>query len=155
VIRVLPIRYSDILASPLIAEYAAECGIPAIGKPDPQPAMYEQMESCGLMQCFTVQRVFEDGAWVRNLMIGFATVLVSILPHYGKKVATVESLFVTARERKGMPGGYLLKMIETHAMKSGAEAILYSAPVGGDFEAFLNGRKEYAHTNSVFCRRLS
>lgn len=151
----LPIRYSDILSSDLIREYAAECGIPAIGKPDPQPLIYDYVEASGMMQCFGVQRVVESANYGQALEIGFATVLVSVLPHYGKKVATVESLFVTAHERKGLASGYLIKMIESHAEKSGCGAILYSAPAGGDFEAFLGGREEYARTNSVFCRRLA
>lgn len=145
-LRVLPTRYSEILASDLIREYAAECAIPAIGQPDPQPAMYEQMENCGLMRAFGVYR---DAR-----LVGFATPLVSVLPHYGKQVATVESMFVTASER-GLASGRLMKNVEAYAGSSGCGAILYSAPAGGAFEAFLGGREEYELTNSVFCRRLA
>jgi hypothetical protein len=87
-------------------------------------------------------------------MVGFATVLVSVLPHYGRMVATVESLFVSATER-GMAGGKLLKAVEAYAGASGSVAILYSAPAGGEFEKFLAEREEYEWTNSVYCRRLA
>jgi hypothetical protein len=146
VLRVLPTRYSEILGSDLIREYAAECAISAIGTPDPQPEIYEQMENCGLMRCYGVYR--------DALLIGFATVLVSVLPHYGLKVGISESLFVAASERKGLASGKLFKAVEAYAGASGCVAILYSAPAGGAFEAFLGGRREYEKTNSVFCRRL-
>lgn len=141
-LRILPTRYRDILVSDLILEYAAECSISAIGQPDPQPEIYEQMENCGLMRCFGVYR----GA----LLIGFATVLVSILPHYGKKAATVESLFVSAPERKGLASGKLLMAVKAFAGASGCVGILCCAPIGGDFDAFLRDRVECARASSVY-----
>lgn len=146
-LRVLPTRYCEILASDLIREYAAECSISAIGQPDPQADIYELMENSGLMKCFGVYRDAQ--------MVGFATVLVSLLPHYGQRVATVESLFVTASERKGLTSGRLLKNVEAYANASGCVAILYSAPTGGALEVVLNDHKDYERTNVVYCRRLA
>lgn len=145
-LRVLPIRYSDVLGSPLIEEYAADCGIDAIGKPDPQVEMYEQMESIGLMRVF--------GLYRDALLIGFAAVLVSVLPHYGKKVATVESLYVTTKHR-GLASGKLLKAVEAYAGASGCVSILYSAPALSDFSRMLANRGDYRRTSSVYCRRLA
>ena len=147
VLRVLPIRYSEILSSPdLIQEYAAECANHVIGKPDPQPETYEQLENSGLMRCFGLYRV--------GRLIGFASILLAPLPHYGLKVGIVESLFVSVCER-GLASGKLLLNIEAYARASECVSIICSAPVGGAFEAFLRGRDDCQQTNSVFCWRLT
>src|SRR5207302_758034 len=86
-VEIRPISYTEILdAAALLAEYSAECSIPEIGTPNPQREMYAKMESCGLMHSF--------GAFEGDDLVGFATILVCVLPHYGKKIATVESLFL-------------------------------------------------------------
>lgn len=149
VLRVLPVRSADVFSAPggedLFAAYAEECSIPAIGKPDPQPEIYQMMEEAGLLKCFGLY----DGPQI----VGFASVLTTVLPHYSKKVATVESLFVS-REYRGIGSGRLIKAVEAFSGASGCIAILYCAPAGGELESFLDGREEYELTNSVHCRRL-
>ena len=144
------VSYVDILADPhaqeLIGEYAAECSIPAIGRIEPQIEMYRALEESGMMRCFGVY----DG----NTLVGFASVLISILPHYGRKVATVESLFVASAHRP-KHGKDLLKTLETDAAEADCEAILYSARAGSQLELLLLLKSAYRFTNSVFCRRLN
>lgn len=142
----LPTRYSEILASDLIKEYAAECATSSIGRPNPQPETYEQLENSGLLRCFGLYRDAK--------LIGFASILLSPLPHYGVKVGIAESLFVTSSER-GLGSGKLLRNIEAYARASECVSILCSAPVGGAFEAFLRGRDECEQISSVFCWRLA
>jgi GNAT superfamily N-acetyltransferase len=108
--------------------------------------MYQVMEDSGLMKCFGLY----DGPRV----VGFASVLTSVLPHYGKLVATVESIFVDAEYRGGFGSAQLIRAIEAFAGASGCVVILYSAPAGGALEDSFGGRPEYERTNSVFCRRL-
>lgn len=132
-------------AADLFSEYADECSIPLIGKINPQPEIYAAMERNGMLQCF--------GAYDGERLIGFATILLPILPHYGKKVATVESLFIEQDGRKGGIGRKLLYSVENFAKNSGCVAILYSAPAGGKLERLLS-MKRYARTNTVFCRSL-
>lgn len=148
--EVRAIRYSDVLDAPnaqeLLAEYAAECSIREIGNPDPQPQMYEAFEKLGLSQIF--------GAYEGGTLVGFASVLIAILPHYGKRVATMESLFVASAHRKSGLGLALLKAVEQHAGHEQCAAILYSAPADGQLARLLSMREGYRLTNTVFCRGL-
>ena len=144
------IRAADVFADPraasLLAEYAAECSIPVLGPINPQPAVYEALERGGFTAVFGV---YDEGR-----MVGFATLLMAILPHYGVKTGTVESLFVAAEARDGGAGADLLKAIESHAKASGCTAILYSAPSGSQFERLLRARRDCTQTNTVFARPL-
>jgi GNAT superfamily N-acetyltransferase len=143
-----PVSYSDILAHPeLLAEYAAECSITEIGTVNPQGEIYAVLEKANIVRMF--------GAFHVEQLVGFASVLVSVLPHYGRKVATLESLFVSAPHRSGGKGAHLMAAGEEFARQSGCVAILYSAPAGGKLERLLTIQKKYRLTNSVFCRSLS
>jgi GNAT superfamily N-acetyltransferase len=144
-----PVKYIEILgaanASELLAEYAAESAIPEIGPTCPQALMYAAMENSGMFHAF--------GAFRVKLLVGFAAILTYTLPHYGRKIATVESLFVS-KEHRGNYGRGLMNALEKYAREDGCAVVLYSAPAGGQLEKVLSLRKSYRRTNSVFCRSL-
>jgi GNAT superfamily N-acetyltransferase len=94
----------------LLAEYVAECSMPALGQVQPQWEMYERMQAAGMLRMF--------GVLVDGLMVGFASVLVSVLPHYGVKAPTVESLFVAAEHRGSGAPARLMTAVEGHARES-------------------------------------
>jgi len=145
--QICKVRCEELLnASDLLAEYAAECSIAEIGEVCPQAGTYAALERAGIVQMF--------GAYLDGELVGFASVILSILPHYGKKVATLESLFVGSAARSSGVGGELMNTVEDHALKAGCVAVLYSAPAGGTLERLLSLRKAYRRTNSVFCRSL-
>jgi hypothetical protein len=125
----------------LLEAYAAECSIPLIGQINPQPKTYELMEQAGILKCF--------GFFEGHSLVGFVTVLTTVLPHYGKKVATVESIYA----KRG--GKDLMDAVENYAKESGCVAILYSAPSGGRLERLLSLKKNIKRTNAIFCRDLS
>ena len=145
-----PVSYAEILNAPnapiLLAAYGAECSIPEIGDINPQPAMYEQLEQTGMFQAF--------GAFEHDELIGLAAVLVYVLPHYGRKIATVESIFLSPVNRSGRNGNALMNAIEDYAKEKDCEVILYSARTGSQFERLLSLLKPYQRTNSVFLRSL-
>lgn len=142
-----PCAVNEILDSTeLIAEYAAECSIPAIGEINPHRELYALMEKSGLMQCFMARD---------EQNIGFAIVLMPVMPHYGKRIATLESIFIAADKRTGGAGRKLMDAIEAHTASEGCVGILYSAPAGGRLERLLESSKQYHRTNAVFYRRLS
>lgn len=145
-----PIHYSDVLGAPnaheLIAEYAAECSIPAIGGINPQPQIYKALEEAGIFQVF--------GAYAGEKLVGFASVLTSTLPHYGKKVATMESLFASKDHRSGGLGTLLLSHVENYAQASGCPAIFYSALIGSRLEKLLSLRSSCIRASAMFYRRL-
>ncbi len=146
VLAIRPISYAEILDSPdaaeLLAEYSAECSIPEIGVPDPQRETYARMESLGLMHSF--------GVFGKKSLVGFATILVFVLPHYGKKIANVESLFLAKAHRRGGAGRQLLAKIEQAAVEMGCCGMLYNARAGSRLEQLLSSLPRYKRTNSVF-----
>jgi hypothetical protein len=135
------IRTAAVFESPeLLEAYARECSIPLIGEINPQLKMYELMEQAGILKCF--------GFFEGHTLVGFATVLTTVLPHYGKKVATVESIFA----KRG--GKDLMQAIEAYAKEAGCAVIFYSAPAGGRLERLLSLKKSCKHTNTIFTRSL-
>lgn len=141
-----PCAVNEILDSTeLIAEYAAECSIPAIGEINPHRELYALMEKSGLMQCFMARD---------EQNIGFAIVLMPVLPHYGKRVATLESLFIAKDSRRSGAGRELMRTLEASAKEAGCAGVLYSAPAGGQLERLLEASKPYQRTNAIFFRRF-
>lgn len=145
-LRVLPVSVSALIANPdgkaLLRAYGDECSLPGIGKPNTQFDQYQRMESLGVFKIF--------GLYGDSSLVGFASVLTSVHPFHGKKVAMVESLHVSEGWRDGR--ATLIRTIEGYAESSGCVAMLYSAPADSDFERTFDDQKEYSRTNSVFCR---
>lgn len=131
----------------LIRAYAEECSILEIGEINPQQKIYDNMEKAGLMRTF--------GVFVDATIVGFATILIFVLPHYGKKVATVESLFVSKAHRRSNAGLKLMAHIEEAARAAGCTVMLYNARSGTNLEKLLTVLPQYQLTNSVFLKDLS
>jgi hypothetical protein len=147
---ILPITYAEILGSPnareLLEEYSAECALPELGPTNPQAETYAAMERTGNFQCF--------GAYEAGSLLGFAAPLTYVVPHYGTRIATVESLFMAAAHR-GWMGGKLMRAIEEHSRAQGCAAMLYSAPVGSRLARLLfQSEPEYRNCSHVFIKRL-
>jgi GNAT superfamily N-acetyltransferase len=140
--------YADILSDPnaarLLAEYAEECSIAELGTPSPQPELYALMERSGGMQAFAVT---EDG-----VLVGFAVVLVYVLPHYGVKVATTESIFIAEPFRKASKE--LMDSLKTYAKDKGCRAFLFSARVGSRFDRKMDMSYHFHHTSNVYLETL-
>lgn len=130
----------------LIEEYADESAIAGMPRPNCQLGMYRHLEMIGQFHMLA--------AYVEGELIGFLTIVVSVLPHYGKRVATTESYFVTQSHRKGGPGLDLLRAAEWLAKALGAVGILVSAPHGGKL-ARVMPKARYKHTNEIFFKELA
>lgn len=140
-----PVSYSEILkAGDLLHEYAMECSLPELGYASPQRELYELLEKSGGFQAF--------GVYEGETMIGFAAVLIYVLPHYGQKVATSESIFISASHRNSSIGCELLAFLEEYARNKDCLAFLYSAPAESRFDKLLSLR--YRHSNNVYLRSL-
>jgi GNAT superfamily N-acetyltransferase len=157
-IEIRPANFAEILAEKaMLAEYAAECSTEELGEINPQPDIYRELERLGMVQMFAAVR---DGK-----MIGFVSILVTILPHYGQKTATIESLFVASAERKSGIGSIIMETAERFARESGCKAIFFSAPTDGALDRLMRMRVKdrrfkigerpmYRMTNTIWCRRL-
>lgn len=146
---VKPIAVADFLNAPtrdaLLAGYADECAMSELGGIDPQFEMYSQLEEMGIGFCL--------GAFEDNELIGVLFLLVSVVPHYGKTIATTESFFVLPEHRKGNAGMALLNEAEHFAKQAGAVAIFVSAPSESRLERIMP-HTPYRRSNAVFVRGL-
>lgn len=147
-ITVRPCSVDDIEHAPninaLLAEYADESAIPALAPHEPQWDSYRKMAELGILHV--------SGAFHGDELIGLVFVLCSTLPHFGKRVATTESLFVTAEARRAGVGMRLLREAERIAVAAGAMALLVSAPAGGRLEAVLQAHSAYSRSSVIFCK---
>jgi GNAT superfamily N-acetyltransferase len=135
----------------LLFEYATECSIPEIGPINPQAEIYAAMEYSGGMQAF--------GAFHGERLVGFATVLVYVIPHYGQKAASFESLFVPVEYRATAAGADLIDIVRSFARDMGCKVLFYNATVGGRLEKLLrahsrSGRRRIRQTHSAFTEVL-
>jgi len=138
--------YLELLDSPqseaLLAEYAVESSIAEIGPVNPHRPTYAALESAGAMQCFIAVR--------SGSIVGFANVLASMVPHYSKRVATVESIFVPSACRRFGVGTALRKSMKAWAKEMDCVGTLSSAPAGGKLERVLERDRRCRKTNTVF-----
>lgn len=138
---------SEILeATELLAEYASESSIDGMPTPKAKILTYKRLEFEGSIVCF--------GAFCNDKLVGFVSILMSILPHYSAPAAIVESIFVSSKHRAGCIGGRLLKAAENHAKNSNASGLLISAPFGGNLAKLLEKTKSYRTTNLIFFKRV-
>lgn len=106
----------------VVEDYTAESGNPDLGPGMPAFDLYKQLESAGL---FRVECAV-DG----DRLVGMVTVLVTVYPHFGKKVASVESLWLSKGYRKGPAGLKLIRRAQVMAKEMGAVGAYFGAREG-------------------------
>ena len=146
-IDIKPVSYAEILDAPnateLLDAYSKDCMMPAH---DPQRQMYEAMERSGSLKCF--------GAFYSGVLVGFVSVITGVMPHNGKRIATIESLFALPSHRQYGTGDALLSAVEVFALKEGCVALLYTARVGSPLEVVLSRRPGCKASHTMFTRWL-
>lgn len=130
----------------LIAAYELECGMPELGKYEPQFPIYRLLQDGG---CFHPICAFVDGC-----LVGFILPLVIINPHSGMVIASAESFFVMPESRAGNTGLLLLDAAEKLAEEKGAAGLFISALIGSPLASVLAARKSYRANNIVFVKVL-
>ena len=131
----------------LLAEYAAECALEGLPPPSVRWDTYADLETAGLLH---VLGAYDDD----GELIGFLSLVVPVLPHYGVGVAVSESFFVTASRRSCLAGLRLLSSGEALAIELGSPALLVSAPSKGNLCELLP-KCAYRETNRVFIKQLT
>jgi GNAT superfamily N-acetyltransferase len=153
--NVQPSTVAEIKAAPhfdvLAAEYAAESLIPGMPPPVAQWEAYRQLESAGMLHAFSAIIPQDNGD---RRLVGFISVLASVLPRYGVPIAISESWFVAKAYRKTGAGLKLLRIAEEKARELGSPVLLVSAPCEGDLFQVLP-RRGYAETNRIFFKKVS
>lgn len=142
--------FSEVESSPnleaLLQGYGEEYPAKEFGPPNMQVEMYRQMEQMGIFHVI--------GAFRRGLMVGFAGLLSSVQPHFGHRIAVVESLFVLGSERKSGAGMRLIRECERMAKELGAFSIGFNAPTGSRLERLLPNI-DYRKNATSFCKVLA
>jgi len=130
----------------LFKEYEAESAIVGLPPISAKLDLYLYLEKNGSLTIF--------GAFLRDVLIGFVTVLAPVIPHYGIVVATTESIFVAKKYRMTGAGLKLLKAAEDHAITVGSPGLLLSAPKDGALMSLLP-RLGYTETSRIYFRKLN
>lgn len=134
--------YKD--AAALLAEYGEESALAGLPVPKPHEPTYLQLEANAGFHLIV--------ALDKGELIGFATILIYLNPHYSTKLAVTESLFVRRPKRKTGAGIQLIKCCEEIAQAAGAAGLLVSAPMEGSLGRVLENRGTFRETNRVFLR---
>lgn len=129
----------------LLEHYAQESSIDGLGSINPDWATYKNLEQAGYYMPVAV--------FVGGVLAGFAGVIITQNPHYGKTLAVTESLFVDPQFRKHGVGNKLIQHVETLARERGAAGLLISAPSGGRLQKLLP-TAGYRETNRAFFKGL-
>ena len=150
VITIRHCKASELLDAPnrheLWDEYASESSIKGLPKPVVQLDMYRKLEEAEVLRLI--------GAFADGVLIGFVSVLTSVVPHYGVVIAITESFFVAKAYRKSGAGWRLLLEAESYAKEVNSPGLLISAPFGGRLAEVLP-KAGYAETNRVFFKRFA
>jgi GNAT superfamily N-acetyltransferase len=154
-VTIQPVSYTAILdapnASSLLCAYAADCLVP---DPEPQRAIYAGMEEAGVMQCFAAyfdqtENSFDAPCVIPStLLIGFISVLRTVVPHDGHHIAAVESFFVDVPHRSTGAGLLLLAAAKHYATATGCRCLLASARLGSTLDIILTRRADFERTHS-------
>lgn len=130
----------------LLAEYGCESAIYGLPPPSAKMETYRQLELVGALHVI--------GAFIDDELIGLATVMLPVLPHYNVAVAVTESFFVLKAFRKTGAGLKLLAEVERYSRTYNSPGQLVNAPFGSDLAAVLP-HIGYEQTGCVFFKRFN
>lgn len=133
--------------SEILIEYAEESAISGLPRPNPVQQLYQYLEDTGKFDIFGC---YKDD----NMLIGFISLLTSILPHYGELVSVTESFFVLKEHRFTGAGLSLLSRAEDHINNIGARGFLVSSPLDGSLIDVLP-RVGYKPSNQIFFKEFN
>jgi GNAT superfamily N-acetyltransferase len=144
---ILPVSYAAILDDPasptLLRAYAEDCLVPDA---EPQRELYASMEQMGSIQCFGAY--LDRGS--NKLLIGFVSVIRTIVLHDGHLIGAVESLFVDREHRSTGAGLLLIAAAKLYATDSGCRCLLASARMGSALDTILSRRSDCDRTHTQY-----
>jgi GNAT superfamily N-acetyltransferase len=130
----------------LLAEYAEEASVKGLPVPAIRADDYKRLEAAGVLHPFS--------ALLNGELVGYVTVLASVMPHYCRVIAITESFFVGKAHRRSGAGLRLLDAAERKAAELGSPGLLVSAPFEGSLFKVLP-RRGYVETNRVFFKQVA
>lgn len=146
-LEIRPVSFMEIIGasnSPeLLKAYSEDC---AMADYDPQVQIYQKVEEMGTFKCF--------GAYLAEELIGFISLIFVVMPHNGKRVATVESLFVAPHRRTLGADDLLMSAAEDLAKSLDCVFLAYTARIGSALDKVLSRRTGCAATHVNYTRWL-
>ena len=131
----------------LIREYAVESALePFADTATPQWDAYQALMDQGALVVL--------GAFDADRLIGFLAVVVTVLPHFGVRMACTESYFVASAARNTGAGLALLREAQAVAQAAEAHGLLVSAPEGSRLARVL-AATDYKPSHRVFFKEVS
>ena len=128
----------------MIDEYA-KLAIKSLPTPLFQKENYLPLEAAGLLTAWCCM--------YGGIVVGFASCLISRIPHYGISIAIAESLFVREGVRGTGAGLRLIEAIEHHAGENKALAVFFNCPIGSEFKTVLE-RRNYSAETTTYVKSL-
>lgn len=123
----------------MIAEYS-KLAIKKLPKPLYRKEDYLPLEAAGVLTVWC--------AMYGGKVVGFASCLISRIPHYGVGIAIAESLFVREAVRGTGAGIRLIDAIERHAQANSLQWVFMSCPLGSEYAKVLEHRNYSAETTT-------
>lgn len=149
-ITVRPVTGDELKNDPrlyiLAVEYEKEKANPELGAARWDVKTYEKLVKEG--------KYLPIGVYDEDKLVGYGGVLISVLPHYNKLVATIESIFLKKEYRKGRTGTKMVEELEKLASKAGAQGVYFTTGVG-DKLSKLAPLIGYRPANEVFFKALN
>ena len=147
-VTILPVSFRDILDAPnaafLIHAYSASCIVPDA---EPQRPLYEAMERAGILHGFA--------AYANGSLIGFASVICSIMPHDGHLVGTMGEMFIDLPYRGTDAEDLLLSALEQTAADAGCRCFVCLARIDSKYSKRLAQREGFHPTQTQFTKWLN
>lgn len=125
----------------MVAEYA-EYAIKRMPRPKYTKENYLALERAGLLTAYADIR--------NNIVVGFMSIMITRIPHYGCLAGLVESLFVMRAFRASGAGVRFIVTAERHARAYGVPGIFINCPYGRELAKVLERRSYTPVTVSYF-----
>ena len=103
----------------VVEAYTSESGNPDLGKGAPAIEHYKMLESAGMLHV--------EGAVDGDRLVGLIVLVVSLYPHFGVKVGSVDAIYLDKDYRQGAAGLKLIRRIEHVAKEMGAVGVYFGA----------------------------
>lgn len=138
------IHYKEILKNKsLLEEYAKDCLVKGY---NPQEQIYENMYTAGVLHCL--------GDYREGVLAGFVSIIVSVMPHNGNRIAVIESIFCLHEYRNLGIGFHLIQAARDKAKDLGCDLISYLPRIGSAFDKILEHRDSCLKTHVQYTEWL-
>ena len=136
--------YSSPEFDQIVRDYAQEGGNPDLGNAVPSLEFYDRMEKSGSLRC--------AAAFDGDRIVGIVFVLATVYPHFGKIVASVESIWLAKSHRAGGVGLRLIRKAQDLARDMGACGVYFGARVDSRLGQLYS--RLFTPMNTIFWKKI-